>query len=82
MLDPHILLLIKANLKQLKLPTMLGDIGRAKEAHEEHLHVLAAIRAKNPEQAEAAARLHLRSAQRHRLSWLLRNETPPEGSMS
>jgi DNA-binding GntR family transcriptional regulator len=61
------------------LPTMLGDLARAKEAHEEHLRLLAAIRAKDTEQAESAARQHLRSAQRHRLSWLLRNDTPLDG---
>jgi DNA-binding GntR family transcriptional regulator len=61
------------------LPTMLGDIDRAKESHDEHLRLLAALRARDPAAAEEAARIHLRSAHRHRLSWLLRNETPPDG---
>jgi DNA-binding GntR family transcriptional regulator len=64
------------------LPTMLGDSERAKEAHQEHLQLLAAIRAKDPAAAESAARLHLRSAQRHRWSWLLHNEAQPDGSAS
>jgi DNA-binding FadR family transcriptional regulator len=64
------------------LPTRLGDSERAKEAHQEHLQLLAAIRAKDPAAAESAARLHLRSAQRHRLSWLLHNEAQPDGSAS
>lgn len=57
------------------LPTMLGDAERAKESHAEHLHLLAAIRGRDPAAAEAAARAHLRSAQRHRVSWLIRNDT-------
>lgn len=57
------------------LPTMLGDEERAKESHAEHLRLLAAIQGRDPAAAEAAARAHLRSAQRHRVSWLLRNET-------
>jgi DNA-binding GntR family transcriptional regulator len=60
------------------LPTMLDDLERAKEAHEEHLRLLAAIRARDPAAAEEAARAHLRSAQRHRLSWLLHNEAQPD----
>jgi DNA-binding FadR family transcriptional regulator len=57
------------------LPALLDDAERAKEAHQERLGLLAAIHAKDPAAAENAARLHLRSAQRHRLSWLLRHET-------
>ncbi|MDB5519849.1 MAG: GntR family transcriptional regulator [Tardiphaga sp.] len=64
------------------LPTMLGNIERAKEAHEEHLGLLAAIRAKDPAAAETAARHHLRSAQRHRLSWLLRHDPQLDGGSS
>jgi DNA-binding GntR family transcriptional regulator len=59
------------------LPTMLGDAERAKESHTEHLRLLAAIQARDPAAAEAAARAHLRSAQRHRVSWLLRNDGQP-----
>jgi DNA-binding GntR family transcriptional regulator len=55
------------------LPTMLGDPERAKEAHEEHLVLLAAIEARNSEAAEAAARRHLQAAQRKRLKWMVEN---------
>jgi DNA-binding GntR family transcriptional regulator len=61
------------------LPTMLGDKERAQESHQEHLQLLAAIHSKDPAAAESAARHHLRSAQRHRLSWLLRNEASLDG---
>jgi len=55
------------------LPTMLGDTERAKQAHEEHLELLAAIEARDPLAAESAARKHLRSAQQRRLEWLVDN---------
>src|SRR5262249_9247585 len=53
------------------LPTMLGDTARAKQAHEEHLELLAAIEARDPLAAESAARSHLRAAQQRRLEWLV-----------
>lgn len=55
------------------LPTMLGDHERAKVAHEEHLSLIEAIEARDPDRAEVAARQHLRSAQQRRLEWLMEN---------
>lgn len=48
-------------------PTTLADPGRAARAHAEHLVVLAAIKEKDADAAEAAARAHIVSAQRARL---------------
>lgn len=53
------------------LPTMLGDPARARQSQEEHLAILEALRRRDAEAAEAAMRRHLRSAQDHRLSWLM-----------
>ncbi len=53
------------------LPTMLGDPDRAEQSHAEHRQVLDAIQRRQPPAAEEAMRLHLRSAQRHRLSGLM-----------
>jgi DNA-binding GntR family transcriptional regulator len=56
------------------LPTMLGDKGRAEQSHAEHVQVLQAIQQRQPAAAEEAMRVHLRSAQRGRLSGLV--QTP------
>ncbi|TCZ64843.1 GntR family transcriptional regulator [Roseicella aquatilis] len=69
------------------LPSLLTLDGRAEAAHAEHRAVLAALQRRDGAAAEAAARAHARSAQRHRLAWLLRAGelpvaapgTPPEG---
>ncbi|MGG5821458.1 GntR family transcriptional regulator [Falsiroseomonas sp. HW251] len=54
------------------LPTLLTQDGRAARAHKEHRAILAALRRRDGEAAEAAARLHAKAAQRHRLGWLVR----------
>ncbi|SHJ40390.1 transcriptional regulator, GntR family [Roseomonas rosea] len=54
------------------LPTMLGDPGRAQQSHKEHGALLEALSQRNGAAAEAAMREHLRSAQQHRITWLLR----------
>jgi len=53
------------------LPSMLGAVFRAKQSHAEHKLVLDAIQRRDMAGAEEAMRLHLRSAQRHRLSALV-----------
>jgi DNA-binding GntR family transcriptional regulator len=53
------------------LPTLLTLGDRAAEAHAEHRAILAALRQRDGEAAEAAARTHARAAQRHRLAWLV-----------
>ncbi len=53
------------------LPSLLTRGGRAETAHAEHRAMLEALRRRDGEGAEAAARTHARSAQRHRLAWLL-----------
>jgi DNA-binding GntR family transcriptional regulator len=58
------------------LPTMLGDKARAAQSHAEHVQVLQAIQQRQPAAAEEAMRVHLRSAQRGRLSGLVQ---PPAG---
>jgi DNA-binding GntR family transcriptional regulator len=54
------------------LPTLLTQGGRAQQAHREHREILAALRKRDGEAAEAAARAHARAAQRHRLAWLVK----------
>ena len=54
------------------LPTLLTQDGRAQRAHKEHRAILAALRKRDGEAAEAAARAHARAAQRHRLAWLVK----------
>ena len=54
------------------LPTLLTQDGRARKAHREHRALLVALRRRNGEAAEAAARAHARAAQRHRLAWLVK----------
>ncbi len=54
------------------LPTLLTQDGRAQKAHREHRAILAALRRRDGEAAEAAARAHARAAQRHRLAWLVK----------
>ena len=56
------------------LPTMLGDKTRAVQSHAEHLQVQLAVQQRHPAAAEEAMRVHMRSAQRHRLAGLL--QTP------
>ncbi len=50
------------------LPTMLSIPDRAQEAHQEHQAIVKAIRARDPAEAELAARAHMRSAKRNRLA--------------
>jgi DNA-binding GntR family transcriptional regulator len=52
------------------LPTLLTLEDRASKAHAEHRTILAALRSRDGDAAEAAARAHARAAQRHRLAWL------------
>jgi DNA-binding GntR family transcriptional regulator len=54
------------------LPTLLTVDGRAEQAHEEHGVLLAALRQRDGNAAEDAARAHARAAQRHRLAWLVK----------
>ncbi|TPG57716.1 GntR family transcriptional regulator [Roseomonas nepalensis] len=54
------------------LPTMLGDPARARQSHEEHRALLEALKRRDGAASEAAMAAHLRSAQRHRIAWLLR----------
>jgi DNA-binding GntR family transcriptional regulator len=53
------------------LPSLLASQERAEAAHAEHRLLLDALRRRDGEAAEAAARQHVRAAQRHRLAWLL-----------
>lgn len=50
--------------------TTLGTGERFEAAHAEHLDIVRAIEARDPERAEAAARIHIRNAQRARLKLL------------
>lgn len=54
------------------LPTLLTRDGRAQQAHREHRAILTALRRRDGDAAEAAARAHARAAQRHRLAWLVK----------
>jgi DNA-binding GntR family transcriptional regulator len=54
------------------LPTMLGDPARARQSHDEHQTLLNALGRRDGAAAEAAMQAHLRSAQQHRITWLLR----------
>jgi DNA-binding GntR family transcriptional regulator len=54
------------------LPSLLTVEGRAQSAHKEHRTLLRALRKRDGEAAEAAAKAHARAAQRHRLAWLTR----------
>ncbi|HZF75892.1 MAG TPA: GntR family transcriptional regulator [Acetobacteraceae bacterium] len=62
------------------LPTLLTLGGRAEAAHAEHRAILKALRRRDGDGAEAAARLHARSAQRHRLAWLARTAGVPKAA--
>jgi DNA-binding GntR family transcriptional regulator len=53
------------------LPSLLTVGNRARQAHEEHLVLLAALRARDGAAAEEAAKTHSRAAQRQRLAWLV-----------
>jgi DNA-binding GntR family transcriptional regulator len=63
------------------LPTRLGDRGRASQSHAEHVAILDAVERRDGDAAEAAMRIHMRSAQDQRISWLLEDidgiEVPP-----
>jgi DNA-binding GntR family transcriptional regulator len=59
------------------LPSLLTLGGRAEAAHDEHYALLSAIRRRDGDAAEAAARAHARAAQRHRLAWLVRTVGVP-----
>lgn len=53
------------------LPSLLTQGDRAAAAHAEHAALLDALRARDGDAAEAAARAHARAAQRHRLAWMV-----------
>jgi len=53
------------------LPTLLTRGGRAEQAHVEHRAIIEAIRTRDGDAAEAAARRHARAAQKHRLAWMV-----------
>lgn len=59
------------------LPTLLTVGGRAAAAHAEHVAIVAALRARDGDAAEAAARAHAQAAQRHRLAWLVQTVGVP-----
>lgn len=59
------------------LPSLLTQGGRAEEAHAEHRALLTALRGRDGEAAESAAREHARAALRHRLAWLMRTVGVP-----
>jgi DNA-binding GntR family transcriptional regulator len=59
------------------LPSLLTVGGRAAQAHAEHQAMLAALRARDGDAAEAAARAHAQASQRHRLAWLVRTVGVP-----
>jgi DNA-binding GntR family transcriptional regulator len=59
------------------LPSLLTLAGRAEAAHAEHVAILAALRARDGDAAEAASRAHAQAAQRHRLAWLVRTVGVP-----
>ncbi|WP_270934147.1 GntR family transcriptional regulator [Falsiroseomonas oryzae] len=53
------------------LPSLLMQGNRAEAAHAEHRAILDALRRRDPQAADDAARAHVRAAQRHRLAWLV-----------
>jgi DNA-binding GntR family transcriptional regulator len=53
------------------LPSLLARGDRAEAAHAEHRLLLGALHRRDGAAAEDAARAHVRSAQRHRLAWLM-----------
>ncbi|CAM2178547.1 GntR family transcriptional regulator [Burkholderia cenocepacia] len=53
------------------LPTMLGDVVRAREAHSEHQEIVRHIVARDSSASAMAAEAHIRSAQRRRIQWLV-----------
>jgi DNA-binding GntR family transcriptional regulator len=53
------------------LPTLLGDVDRARYAHEEHLAILDAVRNRDPGRAEHAARSHITTSRKLRLEMIL-----------
>lgn len=59
------------------MPTLLTQGDRAAAAHAEHRAILAALHARDGVAAEEAARRHARSAQRHRIAWLVRTVGVP-----
>lgn len=54
------------------LPSLLTQGGRAEQAHDEHRTILKALRRRDGDAAESAARAHAVAAQRHRLAWMVR----------
>jgi DNA-binding GntR family transcriptional regulator len=54
--------------------TTFATEGRAEAAHAEHARIVAAIARRDPDEAEAAARHHIREAQRTRMSQLFSPE--------
>ncbi|MBN8873512.1 MAG: GntR family transcriptional regulator [Rhodospirillales bacterium] len=53
------------------LPSLLAERDRARDAHREHLALLAALRARDGDKAEALARQHIRASQQHRITSLV-----------
>jgi len=54
------------------LPTMLDSPERARQSNAEHTVLVEALQRRDGAGAEEAMRRHLRSAQEHRIAWLLR----------
>ncbi|HVX57103.1 MAG TPA: GntR family transcriptional regulator, partial [Candidatus Saccharimonadales bacterium] len=63
--------LMQLHVTMALLPSLLAERGRAQEAHHEHLALLAALRARDGEQAESIARQHIRASQQHRVTTLV-----------
>lgn len=57
------------------LPTLLGNLQRAKEAHEEHQEILRAITKRDADGAERASRKHMRTARKMRLTMMLSDDS-------
>lgn len=57
------------------LPTVLGNVERARMVHQEHMAVADAIRSRDPEAAERAAREHINSSRKHRLTEFVQKES-------
>jgi DNA-binding GntR family transcriptional regulator len=56
-------------------PSTMAEDDRASSAHEEHSRVLAALKARDPDAAEAAMRAHIEAAHRARLRQIRRTVT-------
>jgi DNA-binding GntR family transcriptional regulator len=57
------------------LPRLTGDQAQIKEWHAQHHSILVAIRARDPDAAELAARTHIRTARKLRLDHLMQSDS-------